>query len=129
MANQSIGDLMEASIGKIRDMVDANTVVGDPITTPDGVTVIPVSRMSFGFASGGNDKSPQSKGIWGGAGAAVRVSPIGFLVVKDGGVHMVNLSAPAVTPMDRLLDMIPEIIDRVEYMVDKYSGGGTESAD
>lgn len=121
MANQSIGDLMETSIGKIRDMVDANTVVGEPITTPDGVTVIPVSRMSFGFASGGNDKKPQNKGIWGGAGAAVRVSPIGFLVIKDGGVRMLNIAAPAVTAVDRALDMVPELIDRIESMVDKYT--------
>lgn len=119
MANQSIGDLMETSIGKIRDMVDANTIVGEPITTPDGVTVIPVSRMSFGFASGGNDKNPQSKGIWGGAGAAVRVSPIGFLVIKDGGVRMLNISAPAVTAVDRALDMVPELLDRIESMVGK----------
>lgn len=119
MANQSIGDLMETSIGKIRDMVDANTIVGEPITTPDGVTVIPVSRMSFGFASGGNDKNPQSKGIWGGAGAAVRVSPIGFLVIKDGGVRMLNISAPAVTAVDRALDMVPEMLDRIESMVGK----------
>lgn len=121
MANQSIGDLMETSIAKIRDMVDANTVIGEPITTPDGVTVIPVSRMSFGFASGGNDKNPQSKGIWGGAGAAVRVSPIGFLIVKDGGVRMLNISAPAVTTVDRALDMVPELIDRIEAMVEKHS--------
>lgn len=126
MANQSIGDLMETSIGKIRDMVDANTVVGEPITTPDGVTVIPVSRMSFGFASGGNDKNPQSKGIWGGAGAAVRVSPIGFLVIKDGGVRMLNISAPAITTADRVLDMVPELIDRIESMVDKYKGKGED---
>ena len=128
MANQSIGDLMETSIGKIRDMVDANTVVGEPITTPDGVTVIPVSRMSFGFASGGNDKSTQSKGIWGGAGAAVRVSPVGFLIVKDGGVRMLNVSAPAITTVDRALDMVPELFDRIESMVDKYAGG-KDSAD
>lgn len=128
MANQSIGDLMETSIGKIRDMVDANTVVGEPITTPDGVTVIPVSRMSFGFASGGNDKSQQSKGIWGGAGAAVRVSPVGFLIVKDGGVRMLNVSAPAITTVDRALDMVPELFDRIESMVDKYAGG-KDSAD
>ena len=128
MANQSIGDLMETSIGKIRDMVDANTVVGEPITTPDGVTVIPVSRMSFGFASGGNDKSPQSKGIWGGAGAAVRVSPVGFLIVKDGGVRMLNVSAPAITTVDRALDMVPELFDRIESMVDNYAGG-KDSAD
>ena len=109
-------------------MVDANTVVGEPITTPDGVTVIPVSRMSFGFASGGNDKSPQSKGIWGGAGAAVRVSPVGFLIVKDGGVRMLNVSAPAITTVDRALDMVPELFDRIESMVDKYAGG-KDSAD
>ena len=79
MAERAVSDLMEGAMEKIRAMVDSNAVVGTPITTPDGVTLIPVSRLSFGFASGGNDKttSPSKPGIWGGGGAAVKVEPVG----------------------------------------------------
>lgn len=122
MANQPIGDLMETAMGKIRDMVDSNTVIGNPITTPDGITVIPVSRVSFGFGSGGNDKGQAAKpGIWGGAGAAVKIEPIGFLVVREGGVRMISIAPPAGTTVDRVLDLVPEIMDKVEGYVDKYA--------
>jgi len=120
MSNQPIGELMASAIEQIRDMVDANTVVGEPITTPDGVTVIPVSRMSFGLASGGSDKTAKTDGIWGGAGAAVRVVPVGFLVIKDGGVRMLNIAPPAVSPITRAMDLIPEIMDKIEGYIDKY---------
>lgn len=123
MANQPIGELMGTAMSKIREMVDSNTVVGQPITTPDGVTVIPVSRVSFGFASGGSDKGQAEKtGVWGGAGAAVKVEPIGFLVVREGGVRMLNIAPPACTTADRVLDMVPEIMDKIEGYVEKYTG-------
>ena len=128
MSNQPIGELMAGAIEKIRDMVDANTMVGAPITTPDGVTVIPVSRMSFGLASGGSDKTEKNNGIWGGAGAAVRVVPIGFLVIKDGGVRMLNIAPPAVSPVTRAMDLVPEIMDKIEAYVDKYSKNGDSEA-
>lgn len=113
---------METAMDKIRGMVDANTMIGEPITTPDGVTLVPVSRVSFGFASGGNDKSASSSkpSVWGGGGAAVKVEPIGFLLIRDGGARMVSIQAPAVTTVDRLLDLVPEIMDKVEGYVDKY---------
>ena len=121
MANQAIGDLMETAIGKLREVVDGNTVVGTPVTSPDGTTVIPVSRLSFGFGSGGNDKNAGGKGIWGGAGAAVKMDPVGFLVIKDGGVRMLNIAPPPLTTVDRVLDMVPEVMDKVEGYVDKYT--------
>ena len=106
---------------KIRAMVDSNTVVGTPITTPDGTTLIPVSRLSFGFASGGNDKTgPAKPGIWGGGGAAVKVEPVGFLLGKDGGARMLSIQPPAFSPADRLIDMAPEIMDKIEGYIDKY---------
>ena len=111
---------------KIRAMVDSNAVVGTPITTPDGTTLIPVSRLSFGFASGGNDKtaSPAKPGIWGGGGAAVKVEPVGFLLGKDGGARMLSIQPPAFSPADRLIDMAPEIMDKIESYIDKYGRSG-----
>ena len=107
---------------KMRAMVDSDTVVGAPITTPDGTTLIPVSRLSFGFASGGSDTSasPAKPGIWGGGGAAVKAEPIGFLMTKDGGARMLPIQAPVFSTADRLLDMAPELLEKLENYLDKY---------
>ena len=123
MAEQAVGELMESAMEKIRAMVDSNAVVGTPITTPDGVTLIPVSRLSFGFASGGSDKTaPAAKtGLWGGGGAAVKVEPLGFLLAKDGGARMLAVQAPVFSTADRLLDMAPELLEKLENALEKYS--------
>lgn len=122
MANQAMGELLEGALDKIRGMVDSNTVIGTPVTAPDGVTLIPVSRLSFGFASGGNDKtaSPSKPGIWGGNGAAVKVEPVGFLLHKDGGTRMLCIQPPAFSAADRLIDMAPELLEKIEEYIDKY---------
>ena len=101
----SITAVMEASMAKIREMVDSNTIVGEPITTPDGVTLIPVSRLSFGFGCG--------------AGAGVRVEPMAFLVVKDGVTRMLPVAAPAISTVDRAIELVPQVLDRVESFIDR----------
>ena len=114
----SISAMMEASMGKIREMVDSNTVVGEPITTADGVTLIPVSRLSFGFGCGGDyGKQPDKLGA--GAAAGVRVEPMAFLVVKDGVTRMLPVGTPAITTVDRIVEMVPQVMDRVEGFIDK----------
>lgn len=118
---KAIGERMDGALAQIRSMVDTNTMVGSPITTPDGITVIPVSRMSFGFASGAGDKNAKESCIWSGAGAAVKVDPVGFLVARDGHLHMMNIAPPATSTVDRVLDSIPEIMDRIEGYVDKHA--------
>jgi len=113
-------EIMETSMGKIREMVDSNTIIGQPITTPDGVTLIPVSRVSFGFGSGGTDYGKPDPGKFaGGAGAGVKVDPVAFLVVKDGVARVMPVSIPAMSTADRVLEMVPQILDRVEGFVDK----------
>lgn len=96
MEKQPIESLMSTTMENIRDMVDVNTVIGDPVQTPDGSTVIPVSRVSFGFVSGGAEY-----------GAGVSVSPMGFLVLNADGVRM--LPAFSATPVDRLVDLAPQL--------------------
>ena len=115
----AISAMMEASMGKIREMVDSNTVVGEPIVTADGVTLIPVSRLSFGFGCGGGDygKQPDKRGA--GAAAGVRVEPMAFLVVKDGVTRMLPVGTPAITTVDRIVEMVPQVMDRVEGFIDK----------
>ena len=128
MSNHPIGEVMDGAMDKIRGMVDSNTVVGEPIVTPDGVTMIPVSRVSFGFASGGNDGASGKSGVWAGSGAAVKVDPIGFLMISDTTVRMVGIQMPAITTADRLIDMVPEVLDRIDRYADKFGGGKKETA-
>lgn len=115
----SISAMMEASMGKIREMVDSNTVVGEPITTADGVILIPVSRLSFGFGCGGGDYGKQQDKLGAGAAAGVRVEPMAFLVVKDGVTRMLPVGTPAITTVDRIVEMVPQVMDRVEGFIDK----------
>lgn len=115
----SISAMMEASMGKIREMVDSNTVVGEPIVTADGVTLIPVSRLSFGFGCGGGDYGKQPDKLGAGAAAGVRVEPMAFLVVKDGVTRMLPVGTPAITTVDRIVEMVPQVMDRVEGFIDR----------
>ena len=114
-----MAEFLKQSIAKIKEMVDANTVVGDPVTTPDGVTLVPVSRVSVGFAGGGGDLVKQRDGCVGGSGARIKIDPIGFLVVKDGVVRMLNIQPPAITTLDRVIDLVPQLLDRAEAFIDK----------
>ena len=117
--NAPLRDLMETTMVKIREMVDTNAIIGEPITTPDGVTVIPISRVSFGFGTGGSDYG-KTVDKFGGAGAAgVKIEPVSFLIIKDGVTRVMPVALPAVGPVDRILDMVPEVMDRVESFVAK----------
>ena len=114
-----LSDLMSTTMTKIREMVDSNSIIGEPITTPDGVTVIPVSRISFGFGTGGSDYG-KTVDKFGGAGAAgVKIDPISFLIIKDGITRVLPVAVPAVGPIDRVLDLVPEVMDRVDQFIAK----------
>lgn len=107
---------------KVREMVDANTIVGEPISTADGVTLIPVSKLSFGFAGGGSDfgkKQETSDAFGGGIGAGVNIIPIAFIVVKGDSVKMLHVSPPAVSTLDRLIETVPEVFDKVTDLINK----------
>ena len=112
-------DVMNSTMDKVREMVDANNIVGAPITTPDGVTLIPISRVSFGFGSGGGTYGQTSERFGGGGGAGVKIDPVAFLVIKDGQTRMMPVAVPATATVDRVLEMAPQLIDRVEGFVNK----------
>ena len=121
--SQKLPNMLENTIAKLREMVDVNSVIGDPITTPDGVTIIPVSKVSVGFGGGGSDFTTKNAGggenpFGGGVGAGVKVIPIAFLIVKDGSVRMLPVSAPANTTADRVVDLVPEFLDKVSSFID-----------
>ena len=120
MENKPIGELMDIAMSKIKELVDTNVIVGEPIITPDGITIIPISRASFGFGGAGSEwPAKTQKGASGGGGVGVRVEPMGFLVIKDGNIRMLNLTPPAATTLDRAIELVPTIIDRVDEFIDK----------
>ena len=114
-----LSELMETTISKINEMVDSNAIVGEPITTADGVTLIPISRVSFGFGSGGSDYGQSAQKFGGGGGAGAKIEPVAFLVVKDGAARLMPVGIPAHSPLDRALEMVPGLLDRVECFINK----------
>ena len=124
--SNSLPNMLENTIAKIREMVDVNSVVGTPITTPDGVTIIPISKVSIGFGGGGSDfvsknVNKQENPFGGGAGGGVKVVPIAFLIVKDGTVRMLPVAAPASTTADRVVEMVPDVLDKVAAFIDSQT--------
>ena len=114
-----LSELMHAAMEKVHEMVDTNTIVGQPISTPDGVTLIPISKVSFGFGSGGGDYGKaQPKGFGGGAGGGVKIEPVAFLVVKDGITRVLPVAVPPATAVDRIVEMAPDFMDRAEKFFD-----------
>ena len=115
-----LSDMMRTTMEKVREMVDTNTIVGQPITTPDGVTLIPISKISFGFGGGGGDYGKNANANFGGgAGAGVKIDPVAFLVIKDGTTRMLPVAAAPMNTVDRIVDMAPEIVEKVEKTIDK----------
>ncbi len=125
MEKHPIGELMETTMSKIREMVDVNTIVGAPITTVDGITLIPVSKVSFGFAAGGSDipskenRENQSGPFGGGSGAGVKIEPVSFLVIRDGNVRMIGANVQSQNSVEKVLDAMPDIIDKVKEVLPK----------
>ena len=127
MAEHPIQGLMNVTMDKIRQMADSNTIIGKPIKTDDGTTILPVSRISFGFASAGTDfdgKNAANKDLFGGgSGAGVNIQPVAFLVVKDGCVRTSQLSDGS-NSIDRALTMLPELVDKVSALLKKEEKKG-----
>ena len=115
--SQKLPNMLDNTIAKIREMVD------DPITTADGVTIIPISKISVGLAGGGSDfvsrhVNHQENPFGGGVGAGVKVTPVAFLIIKDGNVRMLPVAAPAKTTADRLVEMVPDTLDKIAAFID-----------
>ena len=119
-----VNDLLQTTMEKIRDMMDANTVVGKPIEV-GGVTVVPVCKISIGYGSGGSDFSQKSQkpenpnAFGGGAGMGVSIVPVSFLIIQEGNVRVVSVEPPQATTVERVIDMVPNVVDKVTTMVGK----------
>lgn len=121
--SKNLPNMLDSTISKIREMVDVNSVVGDPIVTSDGVTIIPVSKISVGLGGGGSDfvsknVNHQENPFGGGVGAGIKVTPVAFLIIKEGNVRMIPVAMPANTTADRIVEMVPDTLDRISAFVD-----------
>lgn len=127
MSEHPIENLMKSTMENIHNMVDVNTIIGDPIETKDGSYIIPISKVSFGFASGGSEFSnrsfdkeePQKYPFGGGSGAGVTVKPVAFLVVRADSVRLLPVEAD--TTYDRIVDTVPQVIDMIKETINKFT--------
>ncbi len=120
--------LMSTSMEKIRELVDVNTIIGEPVTSPDGTIIIPISKVSFGFVSGGSDIPSQvTKEVFaGGSGAGISIKPQAFIIIKrDGEVKMLELGAKD-SPVDTLIEGVPGIISKVKDIFGKKDEDSSE---
>ena len=124
MSENAVNNILGETMDKLRTMVEANAIIGNPITTPDGTWIVPVSKLTFGFGCGGSDyqkngENPDKQPVMfgGGTGAGVHVIPAAFLVASGGEVRVLPVSTPANTAADRIIDMIPGIVDKISASV------------
>ena len=121
-----IESLMITSMTSIESMVDVNTIIGESIVAPDGSVIIPLSKVCSGFAAGGSEFNTNKIGKFsentklpfgGGSGAGVHISPVGFLVMKDGNARVLNVNG--INVIDRAVDMIPDLINKIDGIINK----------
>lgn len=120
MKEQSAAGILGTTIEKIRDLVDVSTIVGEPIYTEGGITIIPISKVTYGFASGGSDFPSKSNAqiFGGGGGAGVTITPVAFLIVNDGEVTLKHITAYD-NAAERVVNLVPEMFDKVTSVVNK----------
>ena len=122
--NNPLSQLMHTTLESVRAMADANTIIGDAIET-DGITLIPVSRLSFGVAGGGTEFSTKKQqmggdnAFGGGSGASAKLEPVAFLVIRDGSVKLLPVAPPPATTVDRVIDTVPEVVDKITDFIEK----------
>lgn len=116
MSEHPIQGLMDTALKNIREMVDVNTIIGEQIVTADGTVIIPVSKVSLGFASGGSDfpSKSQKELFGGGSGAGASINPIAFIVVSNGNVKLLQIAPTSAA--DNAISMVPELIDKISSL-------------
>ena len=128
MKEKSANGILSTTIEKVRDLVNVNTIIGEPIVLPDGLTIIPVSKVTYGFASGGSDfPSKNNVELFGGAGGAgITINPVAFLVIKDGDVTIKHIVSDD-NAVERAVSLVPEMFDKITSL--KKNKGADESAE
>ena len=120
MKEKSANGILSTTIEKVRDLVDVSTIIGEPINLPDGLTIIPISKVTYGFASGGSDfPSKNNVELFGGAGGAgITINPVAFLVVKDGEVTIKHIVSND-NAIERAVSMVPDMFDKITNLANK----------
>ena len=119
MATKPISELTDSSMKNLQALIDSNSVIGKAVTTPDGTTILPVSKVTFGYASGGSDLPATQKELFGGGtGGGVSITPIAFLGIRSGDVKVLPVQ-PYQSTADRVVGMAPDLIDKVSGLVNK----------
>ena len=123
MKDQSASGILATAIDKIKDMVDCQTIIGDPIDAGDGIKVIPISKVTYGFASGGSDfPTKTSKELFGGGGGAgVTIQPVAFLVINNGEVSVKYICEGSERSAERIIGMVPDLVNKVGDIINKVS--------
>ena len=112
-----LGELTESSMKNLQTLIDSNSVIGKEVITPDGTVILPVSRVSFGFGTGGGDLPATQKALFGGGtGGGVSITPLAFLIVKNGDVKLLQVQSYSNTA-DRVVGMVPEVVDKVSGLI------------
>ena len=124
MKEQSAAGILSTTIEKVRQLVDVSTIIGEPITLSDEIKVIPVSKVTYGFASGGSDfPSKTGKELFGGGGGAgITINPVAFLVLKNGEVTLKHITSND-NAAERIVNMVPEVVDKITDVVGKVKSG------
>ena len=130
--NNSLSELISTTMEHVRTMADANTIIGTPIQA-EGVTLIPVSRMSFGVAGGGTEFSTKKQtgpdgSFGGGSGASAKLEPVAFLVVREGSVKLLPVAPPPATTVDRVIETVPEVVDKVTGFIESQQAKKEQKA-
>ena len=127
---KSANGILKTTIEKVRDLVDVSTIIGEPINLPDGLTIIPVSKVTYGFASGGSDfPSKNNVELFGGAGGAgITINPVAFLVVKYGDVTIKHIVSND-NAIERAVSLVPEMFDKVTKLTSKKNEASAEVAE
>ncbi len=122
MKEQSASGILGTTIDKIKNLVDTSTIIGEPMKISEKVTVIPISKVTYGFASGGSDFPSKSNAeLFGGAGGAgITVTPVAFLVVNDDIVTIKTISSSE-NPVEKVVSMVPEVVNTVSGLVNKFT--------
>jgi len=133
MSDHPIQGLMTTAMESLKEMIDVNTIIGDPVETPDGSVILTVSKVGFGFAAGGTEfksEGGQDSGskhpFGGGSGGGVSITPIAFLIVNSQGVKMLHLDENTHL-LERILETAPQAVEKVQQMLSKSSGSGSKN--
>ena len=124
--SQTLSNMIENTLTKIKDMISVNDVVGSPITTPEGVTIIPITKVSVVFGGGGSEfvsknANKQENPFGGGVGGGVNVTPVAFIIIKGDSIRMMPVAAPANTTADRVVELVPDVLDKISAFVDSHT--------